>query len=725
MAREHGDRRGDLPGELTSFIGREAEVAAVKRLLSQSRLVTLTGPGGVGKTRIALRVAAELQQSYADGVCLVELSALQEHGLLAHTVVAAMGLPEQTARPAIDALTDYLKDKRLLLILDTCEHMIDACAMFVDVLRQEAPDLQVLVTSRQPLDSTGEHTLSITPMPVPDEDDEPFGRTYDALSLFADRAAAAVSGFAVTEANWAAVAALCRRLDGIPLAIELAVVRLRALSLEQMLSLLDDRFRLLTSGARTVLPRHQTLRTAIGWSHELCTPAERLLWARSSVFAGDFDLVAVQRICADDDLAVGGILDHLISLVDKSILTRVESGSGTRYRLLDSVREYGREWLVTLGEEGEFRRRHRDYYFAMAEQFDAEWIGSAQVHWIQRLNQERPNLRLALEFSLAEPDEAMTGLTMATTLWGYWLCSARLSEGRYWMDRGLRLLPEPTPARARALWLTGWFAIIQGEHMAGEPLFEESRTIAEQIGDDSALAYAIQYLGNTYLFQGETERGLVLYEDALARLRKLEDRPGLAILLFELGFFYILAGDVDRGLAACDESLRVNGDNDERWCRGYALYSKSIGFWVRGEYRKSAEFTSASLRMKHELGDLQGMAHCMEVLSWVAAQEGRHQRTACLMGAADVLWEQIGLPLFGMEILRDYHDAAEQRAREALGQDGYAEIFQAGTELNLDQAVNRATGDEPDIPYGTLTGRKQEAPDASPQESPTRNLRAL
>jgi tetratricopeptide (TPR) repeat protein len=216
----------------------------------------------------------------------------------------------------------------------------------------------------------------------------------------------------------------------------------------------------------------------------------------------------------------------------------------------------------------------------------------------------------------------------------------------------------------------------------------------------------------------------VLYEDALARLRKLDDRPGLAILLFELGFFYILAGDVDRGLAACDESLRVNGDNDERWCRGYALYSKSIGFWVRGEYRKSAEFTSASLRMKHELGDLQGMAHCMEVLSWVAAQEGRYRRTACLMGAADVLWRQIGLPLFGMEILRDYHDAAEQRARQVLGQEDYARIFLAGTELTLDQAVNRATGYEPEISYSRSTDEEQEAPgssrlDSSTSKSPT------
>jgi non-specific serine/threonine protein kinase len=238
-------------------------------------------------------------------------------------------------------------------------------------------------------------------------------------------------------------------------------------------------------------------------------------------------------------------------------------------------------------------------------------------------------------------------------------------------------------------------------------LIEEARVVAEQVGDDSALAYAIQYLGAVSMFQGDAERGLVLYEDALARLRKLDDRPGLVIILFQLGMCFFLNGDIDRALASSDESLRVNGDNDEHWCRGYAVYNKAICFWVRGEYRKSAELASASLRMKHQLGDLQGMAHCLEVLSWVAAQEDRHQRTVWLMGAAHVLWKKIGLPLFGVETLQGYHDAAEQHARQALGRDGYAEIFQAGTELTVDQAVKRATGDEPEVPYRTMADKER------------------
>ncbi|MCE7008155.1 AAA family ATPase [Kibdelosporangium philippinense] len=686
-----GERRS-LPVELTSFVGRTAEVAEIKRLLSESRLVTLTGPGGVGKTRIALRVAAELRNSYPDGVYLVELSGLRDPQLLTYTLAAAMGLPGQTARPAIDVLADYLKTKRVLLVLDTCEHIIDPCATLVDVLLRTTTAVDVLITSRQPLDSTGERILSIRPMPVP-QGGEPFGR-YDALTLFADRAAVVLPEFAVTEENWAVVAAVCRRLDGIPLAIELAVVRLRVFSLDQMVSLLDDRFRLLTRNRRTAPHRQQTLRTAIDWSYELCTPEEQLLWARLAVFPADFDVPAARQICANGKLAARQILEHLADLVDKSVVVRVETSVGTRYRLLDTIREYGRERMATLGEEVELRRQHCEFYSAMAQRFDAEWLGSAQVAWTQLLNAERPNLRMAMDFCFSEPGEAMAGLTMATTLWGYWLCSARLSEGRYWFDRGLGLLPEPTPIRARALWLTGWFAIAQGEHPAGEPLFAESRAIAEQIGDDSAVAYAIQYLGGLAMFQGDSARSLVLYEDALTRLRTLGDRPGLVIITFQLGLCLVLNGHLDRALAACDESLLINGDNDERWCRGWALYIKGLAFWLVGDYSDSVEMIMASLRMKHELGDIQGIAHCLDVLGWGAAQQARHERAAWLLGAAQPLWQKIGVPLFGAELLQNYHRAAEKQAQEVLGQDTYAAIFHAGTKLTVDQSVKLATEDE-------------------------------
>ncbi|HEU5159327.1 MAG TPA: LuxR family transcriptional regulator [Streptosporangiaceae bacterium] len=695
MERDDADPRRDLPAELTSFVGRETEIAMVQRLLSRSRLVTLTGSGGVGKTRIALRVAAEVRGAYADGVCLVELSALRDPELLAYTAAAALGLPEQTAGPTIDVLVEYLRDKHLLLILDTCEHMIDACGMFVDVLHEGAPDLRVLATSRQPLHTAVEHTLPIAPLPVPEPDAEPFGGSYDAVRLFAERAAAAAPGFVLTEANWAAVAAVCRRLDGIPLAIELAVVRLRALSLEQMASLLDDRFRLLTGGPPAAVPRHQTLRTAIGWSHELCAPEERLLWARLSVFAGDFDLAAVEEICASGDLPVQTIFAHLIELVDKSIVIRVEGPLGTRYRLLDSIREYGHDWLAALREEHELRRRHRDYFAAMAERFDEEWLGSGQVRWCRRLQDESPNLRLAMEFSLSEEGEAGAGLAMATALWGYWLCLARFSEARYWLDQALRLVHAPTSLRARALWLSGWFRILQSDYETARPLLEQCRTLAEGIGDQSAIAHADQYLGSIAVFQGDSERGLILYEDALARLRKAGNRDGVMILLFQLGFCYSMAGEIERGIAACDESLALNSHDGERCIRGYALYAKCFGLWMRNEYAQCAELARASLRMRHEIDDLMGVASGMETLGWVAAAQGRHRHGAYLMGAAETLWGKLGTPMFGG--VRASHDAAERLAVEALGRREYERVFRSGATSTLDQAVRRAIATEPEM----------------------------
>jgi predicted ATPase len=701
VAYEDDGRHDDLPAELTSFVGREAEVAAVHRLLAQSRLVTLTGPGGVGKTRIALHVAADMRRAYADGVCLVELSALQDAGLLSHTVAAALGLPEQTVRPAIDVLVEYLKDRQILLVLDTCEHIIDGCSVFVDVLRRGSPRVHVLATSRQPLSSAGEHVLAIAPMAVPEAGDEPFAEKYDAMVLFGERAAAALPGFAVTEANWDAVAAVCRRLDGIPLAIELAAVRLRALSLDQVVSMLDDRFQLLTGGVRGALPRHQTLRTTIGWSHELCTPGERLLWARLSVFAADFDRSAVEWICAGGGLAIDRIFERLINLVEKSIVVRVESDLGTRYRLLDTIREYGREWLAKLGEEVEFRGRHCDFYHAMSERFEVEWLGSKQVLWCRRLNQELPNLRVALEFCIDEEDEAVTGLGMVTALWGYWLCLARFSEACYWLDRALVLVREPLPVRARALWLGGWFRVLRGDYPAVEPMLRECRALAEEIGDESSVAYSEQYLGSLYLVQGKVKRGLALYESALARLRKLEDRPGLMILLFQQGFSYILTGDVDRGLVCCAESLALNWGKNERLIRGYALYVKALGYWMKGEYHRCGELARTSLRMRHEVGDLMGIASGLEMLGWVAAQEGRYRQSAYLLGAAQTAWQKSGTPLWGA--LSKFHAAAERRSRQALGADDCEEMFRAGRALTLDQAVGRAMPIEPDDPGPATT----------------------
>src|SRR5580698_6719059 len=335
---------GTLPPQATGFVGRQAEIAQVSVALMESRLVTIVGTGGVGKTRVAVRVAAQTTGRYPDGVHLVELSAVRDPELLASTVAASLGLPAEDARPQLAAVLDYLRERALLLILDTCEHLVDACAMLAAEVLRGAPAVTVLATSRQPLGVRAESTFRLRPLPVPDVDDE--GSDADAVALFAQRAAAVIDGFAITRENRADVIGVCRALDGIPLAIELATVRLRALPLDQMTSRLDDRFHVLTGGKRAGLPRHQTLRAAIEWSHGLCTPTEQVVWARLSVFAGAFDLAAATAVCSDDELSGARVVESLTALAEKSVLVTEPAdepeAEGT-YRMLDTLREFGAE----------------------------------------------------------------------------------------------------------------------------------------------------------------------------------------------------------------------------------------------------------------------------------------------------------------------------------------------------------------------------------------------
>jgi predicted ATPase/serine phosphatase RsbU (regulator of sigma subunit) len=355
-------RRGtNLPGELTEFIGRREEAARIRAALTSARLVTLTGVAGVGKSRLAREVAAALCPAYPDGVWLVELSGVQDAGLVPHAVGEVVGARDQTVRLQARVLGDYLAGKRMLVVLDTCEHLVDACAQLAEMLLPAAPGLSILATSRQPLGLPGEHRHVVAPLPVEPPAASP-GEPSAAVALFAHRAAAAVPGFALSADNVATVTRLCRQLDGIPLAIELAAVRLRALPLEEIVARLDDRSGLLGKGSPAAPPRHQTLRAAIGWSHELCEPAERLLWARVSVFANWFSLDAARFVCADRRLPAAAVGDTLAALVEKSIVVRDDGSQGVRYRLLGSIRSYGREWLRTLSEEDQARRRHRDWF---------------------------------------------------------------------------------------------------------------------------------------------------------------------------------------------------------------------------------------------------------------------------------------------------------------------------------------------------------------------------
>lgn len=414
-------RPSGFPAELTSFVGRRDEAADVRRLLSAGRLLTLTGPGGVGKTRLAGHVAGQVARAFPDGVWLVPLAALSDEAFVPHAVNDVLGVRNETVRPPLEILVDHLRGRRLLIVLDNCEHLLRSCAVLAGTVLAATEGVRILATSRHRLGLAGEQLFEVPPLPAPaPEELTPSAvESFPALRLFADRAAAVVPGFTVGEANQQAVARLCRRLDGLPLAIELAAVRVRALGVEQLVERLDDRYQLLTCGSPTSEPRHRTLRSAVDWSHELCTPQEQLVWAWLSVFVGGFDLAAAEAVCAGADagsreeIAPCAVLDAVAGLVDKSVLVREEHAGQVRYRLLVSLRDYGLEKLNDLGEATDTRRRHRDHFARLGAEYEQAWFGPDQAEITERLRIDQDNFRAALDFCLTTPGEAQHGLRLA------------------------------------------------------------------------------------------------------------------------------------------------------------------------------------------------------------------------------------------------------------------------------------------------------------------------
>ncbi|WP_405010396.1 ATP-binding protein [Kitasatospora sp. NBC_01539] len=688
---------GRLPAEVTCFVGRHAELSSLARMLRTSRLVTVTGPGGVGKSRLALRAAAAAADgptgggAFPHGARFAEVGTVQDPLLLGHAVLEALALTDSTARPPLDVLVEQLADRRMLLVLDGCEHLVDACADLVDTLLRGAPGLRVLATSRQSLRVDGEYLMPLAPLPVEAAE----GHRPDAVRLFAARAAAVVPGFELTAANSADVTVLCRRLDGIPLAVELAAGRLRTLSVEQIGVRLDDRFRLLTGGARTAPPRHQTLRTTIGWSHELCTPQERLLWARLSVFAGGFDLEAAEYVCAGEGIDPESVLELIGELVDKSVLLRVEGGDAVRFRMLDTLREYGARWLHSAGEDQRLLRRHRDWYLGVATWGEVEWFGPRQAETAERTRLAHPNLRAALEFCLAEPGEEQLALVLAGTLWFYWVGSGHLGEGRHWLDRALALAPEATAARAKALWVTGYMATLQGDLMRAEPALEECRRQALETGDDRALAYAVHRQGCAALIGDDPVRAAELFEEALWHYNALgELNSNVLMAMFELGLAQLFQGDADGGAAWIDRVREICEEHGEQWAYAYGLYAHAHVLWTTGDLRQARAYARECVRLNHRFRDLLGVVLGMELLAVLETEgpEADLREARVLQGAAHRMWLGVGRPFFGSRSFTGPHREGERRARSGLTEDEFAEAFVRGAGLDLDAAVRRALG---------------------------------
>ncbi|GAA0386452.1 hypothetical protein Acor_26040 [Acrocarpospora corrugata] len=640
-----------MSAEQAGFVGRRPELTEVARLLDLSRLVTLTGVGGIGKSRLAVVVAESVRASFPDGVTLVDLAKVRDPDLLSHTVVDALPLTYQTTRSQEEVLVAYLADLRQLLILDGADSLVDGCAHLAETLLKAAPDLRVLVTSRQALDVAGEHLFVVGPM-----------ARADAITLLNERA-----GRAMVEDG-----GLCERLDGIPLAIELAAVRLADLSVAEIIRGLDDRFLLLDG-----------LRAVIGWSHELCSPGERLLWARLSVFSGCFDLAAVEEVCADRAIPPHEVLDLVSGLVERSILTREE---GSRYRLLATVREYGEEWLHRLGEDETFRlrRRHKNYYLRLARRGETEWFGPDQEAIFARTRSEHGNLRTALEFCLSIPGEVRDGLELAASLWFYWVGCGYLGEGRHWLEQGLALDFSPTPERAKALWAGGYVALLLGDTEHALRLLAECR----EHGDNRAKARAVHRLGCAALLTDDHAAAIPLFEDALDQYAWLGILDSQVLMgKVELAMALAFTGRFEESATRCREVRAECEAHGERWVLSYAYYVQAYAHWANGELAEADRLARASLLINRTFNDLVGTVLDVELLALVTADAGEHEGAALLQGAAARLWRSVGPPLFGSRHFNAPHAACETRARSALGDAGYEAALAKGRRVGLDDAL--------------------------------------
>ncbi|MFF3572632.1 protein kinase domain-containing protein [Nocardia jiangxiensis] len=706
-----------LPMELTSFVGRRTDLTEAKHLLANSRLVTSTGIGGVGKTRLALRVATGAQRDFADGVWLVELAELHDGALLPGVIAAAVGLRPQ-AQPVLDVLVEYLASRRALLVLDNCEQIVDATAKVAETLLRACPTLRILATSREPLNIGGEAVLHVQPLSAPDSDRHPSlrgARRYDAVNLFVERATAAVPDFTLTEGNLAAVTEICQRLDGLPLAIELAAARLRTLSPEQVRARLTDRYALLTRGSRSAPSRQQTLQWCIDWSFSLCTPAEQQVWAHLSVFAGGFELDAAEQVCSCG-LAAENLFDVLAALVDKSVVIREESDAVVRFRMLETVREYGRGKLQEAGEYPELLRRHRDWYREFAERVEADWFSPRQRDWIARIEREQTNLREALRSCLTvtdlEPDAA---LSFAATIQLFWFSRGQLGEARHWLDHALALEPATaTAARARALWRACLVTESQDDLAVASAIAQQARDLIAGSDNPIVQAFANLTLGLHAVRIGDSPSADAPLQAAFAVFTEQDDIYGRIWCLLGLGWVHALRDESTQALRCYETALEIIESYGGSVHLVYALWGAAVAAWRQGDRDRALGLLRKQLQQARKQQDLLMAAIALETLAWVVGTHGSARRTAVLLGAAQALAREIGASPVLFPETAVHHEDCERSARRTLGPQAFETAYRKGMSLDLLSATGYALDEQPQAappgagPSVELTKRERE-----------------
>ncbi|WP_218026000.1 ATP-binding protein [Nocardia miyunensis] len=678
-----------MPFAITSFVGRERDIREVRKLLTTARLVTLTGVGGVGKTRLATEVAAATP--FPDGVWFVDLACVSNPALVAQAVMTSLGIIDMSNRTAESQLVDHLADLDALIVLDNCEHLVESTGALCEHLLKSCAELRILATSREALRIVGEHVYPVLPLSIPDSGTTitPTALTaFEAPTLLLERARAVRPEFTVTEGETEAVARVCYRLDGIPLAIELAASRLRSLTMSGLLERLDDRFTLLDFDSRAAVPRQRTLRALIDWSYELSGPAEQLLWARLSVFAGEFTLAAAEGVCSGPDLPREQILDLIDHLITQSILTFAPSDGPPRYRMLETIREYGGHRLTELGETDVRRERHCDYYLALAERSAEEWNGPGQAASLAELRREHDNLRAALDWATNEPTAAHKGLALVTALRYHWCADGFLSDGRQWAERALRCGDPDSPERIPALWVAAWVMLLQGDRDAADQALEECITRAVAVNDRRSTGWASSLRGTSARFRGHNAESIVIYERVLADFP--DDESLTRFTLFQLAMSQASDGP-DTAPRTARQTIALADASGEQWSKSLALWA--LGFYqhTHGENDEAVTSTYAALQIQTAFNDRVATSLMLELLAWIAAARGEYRRAAWLLGAIESEWRRIGTSItaFG-PYLAQPHDACERTTAAALPESVLRAERMRGEGLDHDQVMARA-----------------------------------
>jgi len=685
---------GNLPVELTSFVGRRRELAEIKRLLTTTRLLTLTGSGGAGKTRLALRAASEMARNFPDGVWLVSLAPLDDPQLIAQATFSALGLQDVSARWSLSALSDHLRDRRLLLVLDNCEHVLDGAALLAGTLLKACPDLRLMATSRQALGMAGEVRLRVPPLALPDV----AGRLsagqvagFDAVALLVERAAAVQPGFAVDDSNAASVLQLCSRLDGMPLALELAAVRLEGLTVDQLLAGLERELASPTASLRGGEARQRTMQATLDWSYSLLTDKQRRLWARLSVFAGGFGDGAAASVCAGLEATDEDLPDVLAALVESSIVQRDPAARPPRYSMLEPVRQYGRRQLRELDEEVLMLRRHRDWIVELiraANTFELE-----QGEGFKRVHLERENIWAALEFCRREPGEAVRGTEIVALLTNYWFCRGPLRDVRRYLESLLPLMEPNTPMQARCLIGIALFANGLDDAATGEALGREALDIATRCGETNLAGWACGSLLFAAFVQGKSDGVEALAMTMLEAGRSTGDLALVAISKHYLCMNLLGQGKFDEAVKVGEEGLAMCRVARNLFVRGTIADHVAEARRRRGELVEAEALIREGIECKRELYDRRGLAVILETLAWISSDRGDDTRAATLLGFAQSLRESLGIPILAPFV--SPHDACQLTTKEHLGEAGFGRAFARGFDMSVEEAVEYSLGQAP------------------------------